>query len=291
MTGQQDSGQQDSGQENEADLPPDARKEQASHPGAEGTGRPITRRSLVVAGVGLAGLAVGAGGTKAAERIAGTPPIPQSAALPATEDLMTDHGLLKRILLIYRECSRRLDGSDQLAPAPLFHSAQIVHDYIEGFHEGMEEGYVFPALQRAGKLTDTVRTLLVQHDRGRKLTVSIIRGSTTMTMGGMSSPGFATAGSRKRLAGMLDAFVRMYEPHEAREDTEVFPTFREVVPHREFDRISEQVAGAEREHYGEDGFRLFVEQVSEIESQLGIHDLDLFTPALIDPVSGQPSTK
>jgi len=68
---------------------------------------------------------------------------------------MTDHGLLKRILLIYRECGRRLTTGDLLDPAALFHSAQMVHDYIEGFHEGIEEGHIFPRLQRAGKLTDT----------------------------------------------------------------------------------------------------------------------------------------
>ncbi|WP_368680631.1 hypothetical protein [Rhodococcus opacus] len=65
---------------------------------------------------------------------------------------MTDHGLLKRILLIYRECARRLQSGADLAPAPLFHTAQMVHDYIEGFHEGIEEGYVFPRLLRAGRL-------------------------------------------------------------------------------------------------------------------------------------------
>ncbi len=40
---------------------------------------------------------------------------------------MTDHGLLKRILLIYRECGRRLSTGDLLDPAALFHSAQMVH--------------------------------------------------------------------------------------------------------------------------------------------------------------------
>jgi hypothetical protein len=28
----------------------------------------------------------------------------------------------------------------------------------------------------------------------------------------------------------MQAFVRMYEPHEAREDTVIFPAFRRVVP-------------------------------------------------------------
>lgn len=191
---------------------------------------------------------------------------------------MTDHGLLKRILLIYRDCARRLTTDDILDPALLFHSAQIVHDYIEGFHEGIEEGYVFPALAHAGRLTDLVRTLLVQHDRGRKITVAVINASTTMAMGGMASPGFATAESRTALARLLDGFITMYEPHEAREDTEIFPTFREITPDAEFSRISEQILIAQQHGYGRDGVARLVAQVAGIEKQLGIHDLSRFTP-------------
>lgn len=268
-------------------MPGSGHESGRQEPGRDDPGREFARRSLVVGGVGVAGLAVGAGGAEAAEHL--TAPPPPSGSVPATEDLMSDHGLLKRILLVYRECARRLRGGDALRPDPLFHAAQVVHDYIEGFHEGIEEGYVFPVLRRAGKLSGTVRTLLVQHDRGRKLTVAIIRAATTMPMGGMSSPGFATAGTRAHLAGMLEDFVGMYEPHEAREDTEVFPAFREITPDREFRRISERVGEAERQHYGEDGFRGFVEQVADIERELGINDLARFTPADIDPLTGEPA--
>jgi len=114
------------------------------------------RRAFALGGVGVAALTLGASGTDVLSKLTTTPPLP--LVVPATEDLMTDHGLLKRILLIYRECGRGLITGDQLDPAALFHSAQMVHDYIEGFHEGIEEGYIFPRLLRAGKLTDTVRT-------------------------------------------------------------------------------------------------------------------------------------
>jgi len=165
-----------------------------------------TRRAFVLGGVGVAALTLGASGTDVLSTLTTTPPLP--LVVPATEDLMTDHGLLKRILLIYRECGRRLTTGDQLDPAALFHSAQMVHDYIEGFHEGIEEGYIFPRLQRAGKLTDTVRTLLTQHDRGRKLTIAIIQASTTMSMNGRgAAPGFNTAHSRAQLANTLSTFI------------------------------------------------------------------------------------
>ncbi len=238
--------------------------------------KPLDRRGFVLAGVGIAGLVTGAAGFDA---VAQAIPASAATAIPATEDLMTDHGMLKRILLIYRDYIRRLDTGDSADPAGLFHAAQLVHDYIEGFHEGIEEGFVFPRLLRANSQTDTVRTLLTQHDRGRKLTIRIITATTTMTMGSMpASPGFATAAGRADLRGCLDRFVAMYEPHEAREDTEVFPAFRALVDHDEFGRISERIAGIQHDRYGDDPLAGFLGEIADIERSLGIHDLAAFTP-------------
>lgn len=88
---------------------------------------------------------------------------------------MTEHGLLIRILLIYRHL---LTGQASGQPVPAGHahdSALIIHDYIEAFHEELEEAYVFPRLMRAGQLKQTVSTLLLQHARGRELTQLILR--------------------------------------------------------------------------------------------------------------------
>jgi hypothetical protein len=70
----------------------------------------------------------------------------------------------------------------------------------------------------------------------------------------------------------------MYEPHEAREDTEVFPAFRQVTTDRQFALISEQVAEAQHRDYGDNAIAHFLAQIAGIEKQLGIHDLNAFTP-------------
>ncbi len=239
----------------------------------------LHRRSLIVGGFTAAGLIAGAAGAQTLDHLANAATADPIPAVPATEELMTDHGMLKRILLIYRECSRRLTTGDVLDANDLFSAAQIVHDYIEGFHEGVEEGYIFPRLHQTGKLVDTVNTLLVQHDRGRKITVSLISASSPMPMAGAPpAPGLATRVSRLAVAASLDQFVRMYEPHEAREDTEIFPTFREVCPDQDFRRISERVNQAQEKSYGPDGAGAFLGQITGIEKRLGINDLAQFTP-------------
>ena len=79
---------------------------------------------------------------------------------------MREHGVLKRVLLCYREMTARVQAGGPLDARDVHDAVLIIYDYIEGFHEGLEEGYVFPRLVRAGWLSGTVTTLLVQHAGG-----------------------------------------------------------------------------------------------------------------------------
>src|SRR5438874_663307 len=61
-----------------------------------------------------------------------------------TEDLMREHGLLKRILLIYDEVRGRIDAKKDFAPETVTDSAKIIRSFIEQYHEKLEEDYLFP---------------------------------------------------------------------------------------------------------------------------------------------------
>jgi hypothetical protein len=82
-----------------------------------------------------------------------------------------------------------------------------------------------------------------------------------------------------RLKGTVEAFVRMYRPHAAREDTVLFPAFRKLVPEKQYAELGERFEDKEHALFGESGFRGVVDQVAELEKALGIYDLDRFTPA------------
>lgn len=188
---------------------------------------------------------------------------------------MTEHGLLIRILLIYRHL---LTGRASGQPVPASHahdSALIIHDYIEAFHEELEEAYVFPRLMRAGQLKPTVSTLLLQHARGRELTQLILAES-----GGSGS--LATAAA-DRVASAMNAFVRMYEPHEAREDTVVYPAFRSLLKPAEIADLGQRFADLQAGQFGSDGLAAMAGRVAAIEQALGIYDLAQFTPPNMTP--------
>jgi hemerythrin-like domain-containing protein len=143
-------------------------------------------------------------------------------------------------------------------------------DFIEDYHERAEERELFTRFRRANKLTELVQVLFRQHEAGRMLTRTIMQ----------TAPGSRQNGEdRRKLIGSVQAFIRMYRPHAAREDTELFPRLRDLVSANEFDAIAEQFEDDERERFGEDGFEKMVDRVARLERMVGINDLDKFTPS------------
>src|SRR5438094_5424006 len=101
----------------------------------------------------------------------------------APEDLMKEHGVLNRCLLIYEEGIRRLRTREEISPAVFQHTAALVRRFVEQYHEKNEEQYIFPQFKRAGKLTDLVDTLLRQHRAAPAVTAQIVHLSTPATSG------------------------------------------------------------------------------------------------------------
>lgn len=184
----------------------------------------------------------------------------QEEEIAPAEDLMREHGILERLLLIYEESSHRLATSQDFSPEFITSAARINRDFIENYHEKLEEDYLFPRLQKAGKEIVLVNTLLNQHKAGRRLTDNILE---------LSSPKvFQTLDHRKTLAHLLDQYIRMYRPHASREDTVLFPAFKEIVPDMEYKDLGERFEEKEHQLFGEDGFQKIVAQVAELEKSL-----------------------
>ncbi len=186
------------------------------------------------------------------------------------EDLMREHGVLERVLLIYDEAIRRLDGRQELDPVVLTGSAAIVRRFIEDYHEKLEEDALFPRFERARILVELVATLRAQHQAGRRLTDRIRELAPRVALKASVEHG--------PLAQVLGQFIRMYRPHAAREDTVLFPALRGIVSPVEYDAMGEAFEREEHRLFGEDGFEKVVDEVARLERQLGIEDLAQFTP-------------
>jgi hypothetical protein len=91
------------------------------------------------------------------------------------EDLMREHGVLDRVLLVYEACMRKFASKEDFDPALLTQSATIIRDFIHDYHEQSEEHYIFPRFRQANQLTELVGTLLDQHHAGRRVTEQILQ--------------------------------------------------------------------------------------------------------------------
>jgi hemerythrin-like domain-containing protein len=187
------------------------------------------------------------------------------------EDLMQEHGLLNRILLIYDNCRMRLTNKESFQVETISQAAGIIRTFVEDYHEKQEENYLFPRFQKANQLTGLVSTLLSQHQAGRIITDQIIQISKQSTR---------TESENTRLIELLTLFNTMYRPHEAREDTVLFPAFRKIVSKHEYASLGEEFENNEHKLFGEDGFETMVDKVSQIEKQLNVYELAQFTPKI-----------
>lgn len=188
----------------------------------------------------------------------------------ATEDLMREHGIIRRALLVYTAIATRLrTNASTVGTDSLQKTAKLFRAFGEDYHEKkLEEVYIFPAVKSAGGLAATYPDILVaQHQRGREITdyiLAIIQSGKLVN-------------NAEALAKALDSFVLMYRNHAAREDTIIFPAWKQTMNAKQLDEIGDKFEDIEHQQFGKDGFEDAVRQISEIETSLGLADLAQFT--------------
>lgn len=188
---------------------------------------------------------------------------------------MREHGFVERILLIYQRILEKAITGQEIDISAIHRTAQMVDDYVVNHHEEDEESYIFPKFREANYLVDLVDTLEHQHNVTEELNDQILD---------LSSKGADI--SQEDLVRLLDhcgMFINMYLPHISRENTILFPTFFDVVSSEYIQEIKEKMQDEEEQKLGETGFRGLIGRLSEIEKQVGCHDLPQYTADLSAP--------
>jgi hemerythrin-like domain-containing protein len=235
----------------------------------------ITRRELIAKAA-----TVSAAASLIVPDLFGAVPESKEPEVTATEDLMREHGVLRRALLVYTETIPKIRANPAaLDASALYRTGVLFRDFGENYHEKMlEEEHIFPVVRKGGgepaKLTDI---LLTQHARGREITGYLL---------GVTKNGRIGSANAEPLARSLDAFVLMYRNHAAREDTIVFPAWKTHFTNKQLDELSDQFEDIERKMFGKDGFDDAVAKIGAIESTLGLADLSQFTAPTPPGVQG-----
>jgi hemerythrin-like domain-containing protein len=234
----------------------------------------LSRRNMLIGIGGVAGGMILAG-----KAMAVVEPEPSEAAMggevTATEDLMREHGVLRRALFVYSEATAKLRSNPSLvSPDALQKTAKLFRAFGEDYHEKkLEEAFIFPAVKKAGgEAAGYTDILIVQHNRGREITEYILSVTKAAKI---------EAGDAEPLAKVLESMVRMYRPHAAREDTVIFPAWKQTLNAKQLDEMNDKFEDIEKEMLGENGFENAVKQIRDVENELGLVDISQFTAPII----------
>ena len=225
------------------------------------------RRLIMAAGAGLVLAGANNQIVQAAEK-----DVDGEKEVGAVEDLMREHGVLRRAILIYREAAVKLRAKPAgVDPDALRRTALLFRSFGEDYHEKkLEEAHIFPTIRRAGgQAAAYVDILIAQHQRGREITDYVLA---------LTAKGAVVSADAEPLARALDGVELMYEHHTAHEDTVVFPAWKDGLSAHQLDEMGEQFEEIEHRQFGKDGFEDAVAQIAHIEQALGIADIARFTP-------------
>jgi hemerythrin-like domain-containing protein len=190
----------------------------------------------------------------------------------ATEDMMREHGVIRRALLVYSQLVDKLRQSPSSVDVAALHkTAQLFRTFGEDYHERMlEEQHIFPIVRKMkGEAAKYPDILIAQHQRGREI--------TDYTLAVTNAPK-VSVNHGEPLARVLEGFVRMYENHAAREDTIVFPAWKTNFSNKQLDELSDQFEDIEHKMFGKDGFEDAEKTISGVEATFGFADISQFTP-------------
>jgi hemerythrin-like domain-containing protein len=231
----------------------------------------LRRRAIVTAGISGAALLLSwqdsfSAGAAEKRRSRG-----EEKEVGAVEDLMREHGVLRRALLIYIETVPKLRANPASVDAgAIARTAKLFRSFGEDYHEKkLEEAHIFPAVRKTGgPAAAYVDVLIAQHNRGREITDYIL------AVTGKGAIGSADA---EPLARVFETFVLMYQNHAAREDTIIFLAWKNALSEHQLDEMGELFERIEHQQFGKDGFDDAVSKMAAIEITLGYSDLAQFT--------------
>jgi hemerythrin-like domain-containing protein len=188
----------------------------------------------------------------------------------AIEILDRQHGVLYRAVAILEEIKGGMDARMDLPPEIIEGTVEIVRLFIVGHHQQMEESGIYSAFTAANKMGGLIGVLREQHVASSRLT-EILKGLCS---------GFSSRDLEKRrtMGSTLHQFCRMSRAHADREDTELYPLLRRLMPPKACAELSSAFFKAEMEFLGQDGFDETVRKLNGYENILGIGDLSSFTP-------------
>jgi hemerythrin-like domain-containing protein len=191
-------------------------------------------------------------------------------AVSPAEDLLREHGVTQRLLLIFEEGARRIETNQELPTDPFLSALDIARRFVDEYHARVEEEQVFPQFERAQRLGELIPVLRRQHRVAARISEQLAQS--------FGSGAAETPAARGSTIALLRSYARMQRAHEARESTLLIPAMRAIMTAGAFDALYDAVKQKETAVLGADGLFTVIDEIAALERTLEIRDLDRFTP-------------
>ncbi len=197
-----------------------------------------------------------------------------TSACTAIEALELQHGVTRRVLAVMENIKNGLNAQRDIAPEIAAGALGIVSDFMINCHQLMEEKFIFPVFASYTKTAELIGVLRQQHAVAYKLTDILKPLCLDIAKKDQEN--------RRKAVNMIHLLTRMSFAHESWEDTALFPLLRVVAPGSAYEDLGSQFAREQNQFLGRDGIEPTLQKIARFEANLGIGNLDAFTPKAQD---------
>jgi hemerythrin-like domain-containing protein len=89
--------------------------------------------------------------------------------MSATDDLLQDHVIIRRLQAVIEKCCTLLYEGRDVPFGDLVKIADVIEQFVDHFHHGKEENSYFPETESRDHYSDEVRKFVIEHEFGRRI--------------------------------------------------------------------------------------------------------------------------
>jgi len=182
----------------------------------------------------------------------------------ATEELMTEHRVIERMLAVLDAAGGRLEAGERVRPDLFREAVDFVRNFADRCHHGKEEDNLFPRLEELGVPREggPLGVMLFEHDEGRAF-IGAIADTVDAYERGDEAAAHTIARNARGYVGLLRG-------HIEKEERVLFPMADEVLSADDQRSLEESFERIETEVMGAGVHERYHRMLDELERELGL---------------------
>ncbi|HEU4759885.1 MAG TPA: hemerythrin domain-containing protein [Dehalococcoidia bacterium] len=182
----------------------------------------------------------------------------------ATEELVTEHRAIERMLAVLEAAAQRLEAAQRVRPNLFREAADFVRNFADRCHHGKEEENLFPRLEQRGVPSGggPIGVMLFEHEEGRGF-IGAIEAAIPAYERGDPAAGRAIAENAL-------AYVELLRGHIWKEENVLFPMADQVLSAEDQDDLTERFERVETEVMGQGVHERYHELLDALEREMAL---------------------